>query len=153
MENRPEEAEGYEGNKRKKPDLVIEGKMPGRPEYEFEAKRLKKKDFGIGEYLGSKGLGCFVTGKYAARYNEAAMLGYIQSDSPEDWQVEIREKINRKKTILDVMSPPQDVEIISDFPNEWKTMHRREVIERSISIFHILLDFRSKGYPAAPPVL
>jgi hypothetical protein len=114
-----------------------------RPEYIFEAKRLKKNGFGAGKYLGRDGLGCFLTGKYAARYDEAAMLGYIQNDSPTDWQTEIQKKINQKKSLLHLISLPQNVEIISDFPNEWMTIHRREIIGRSISIFHILLDFRS----------
>lgn len=145
MENRPEEMEGHEGKGRNQPDLVIEGKMRGRPEYIFEAKRLKKNGFGSGKYLGKDGLGCFLSGKYAARYNEAAMLGYIQSDSPADWQTEIRDKINREQTPLNLISPTQDIEIIGDFPYEWKTIHRREVIARSITIYHILLDFRSKN--------
>ena len=59
--------EGREGKKRPQPDLIIEGNMQGRPEYVFEAKRLKKNGFGVGKYLGSDGLGCFVSGKYAPR--------------------------------------------------------------------------------------
>jgi hypothetical protein len=85
MENQPEEAVGREGKSRLLTDLVIEGNMKGRPEYIFEAKRLKKNDFGVGKYVGQDGLGCFITGKYAKRYDEAAMLGYIQSDSIDDW--------------------------------------------------------------------
>jgi hypothetical protein len=141
MENRPLECEGCEGKKRPQPDLVIGGNMPGRPEYIFEAKRLKKVDFGIGKYLGEEGLGCFIKGKYAARYDEAAMLGYIQSDSPTLWQTKIQEKI-KNESKLNLISFQQEVEIINDLPDEWMSIHRREEIKRSISIFHILLDFR-----------
>ena len=93
--------------------------------------------------MGQEGLGCFLSGKYASRYNEAAMLGYIQSDSPNRWQTDIQKKINQKKNHLHLVSLSQNVEIISDFSNEWETTHHREDIGRSISIFHILLDFRS----------
>ena len=143
-ENNPVEMEGREGKKRPQPDLIIEGNMQGRPEYVFEAKRLKKNGFGVGKYLGSDGLGCFVSGKYAPRYDEAAMLGYIQSDSPTYWQAQLRDKINSKKAPLNLISLPRGVKIISDFPDEWMTIHRRKFIGRSISIFHIFLDFRSK---------
>jgi hypothetical protein len=142
MENRPVERKGCEGKKRPQPDLIIEGNMRGRPEYVFEAKRLKKNGFGTGKYLDQDGLGCFISGKYAARYDEAAMLGYIQSDSPMHWQAEIREKINQKKTHLNLISVRQDIEIISDLPYEWLSVHSRDGMERSISIFHIFLDFR-----------
>jgi len=141
MENRPVEKEGCEGKKRPQPDLIIEGTMRGRPEYVFEAKRLKKAGFGTGKYLGKDGLGCFISGKYTARYSEAAMLGYVQSDSPKYWQMEIREKINLKKTNLNLLSVRQK-EIINDLPHEWLSVHRRDGMDRSITIFHILLDFR-----------
>lgn len=141
----PVETEGREGRARLRPDLIIEGTMRGRPEYIFEAKRLQKKVSGAGEYLGSGGLGCFLTGKYADRYDEAAMLGYVQNDCLGDWQNVLQKKINQKKSLLQLISPPQNIEVISDFPNEWMTGHRREGIGRPISIFHILLDFRSRG--------
>lgn len=144
-EDPPEKMKGREGRNRLRPDLVIEGTMQGRPEYILEAKRLKKDSFGAGKYLGDDGLGCFVSGKYAARYDEAAMLGYIQDYSPSGWKTDIREKINQQESQLHLVSLSQEVNIISDFPDEWKTAHHRAVIGRSISIFHILLDFRSSG--------
>jgi hypothetical protein len=141
-ENSPVEKEGCEGKYRPQPDLIIEGNMRGRPQYVFEAKRLKKAGYGIGKYLGEDGLGCFLNGKYAARYDEAAMLGYVQSDSPGYWQKEIQDKINQKKENLNLFSGPQDTEIANDLPNEWLSVHKRESVKRLISIFHILLDFR-----------
>ena len=143
MENRPVEMEGREGKKRPQPDLIIEGKMRGRPEYIFDAKRLKTDGFGSGKYLGNDGLGCFVSGKYAARYDEAGMLGYIQSDSPMHWFAEIGKKIKQKKENLNFISLQQDIEVIRDFPDEWLSVHNREGVNRSITIFHILLDFRT----------
>ena len=140
MENRPIEKEGCEGKYRPQPDLIIEGNMRGRPEYVFEAKRLKTPGFGIGKYLGNDGLGCFLSGKYAARYDEAAMLGYVQSDSPGYWQKETQEKINQRKVSL--LSVRQAAEIINDLPNAWLSIHKRDGMKRSISIYHILLDFR-----------
>lgn len=142
MENKPVELEGREGKKRPRPDLIVEGKMRGRPEYIFEAKRLKTDGFGSGKYLGNDGLGCFVSGKYAARYDEAGMLGYMQSNSPMHWLTEIGKKINQKKENLNFISLQQGIEVIRDFSGEWLSVHNREGVNRSITIFHILLDFR-----------
>jgi len=142
MENRPVEIEGCEGKKRPQPDLVIEGKMRGRPGFIFEAKRLKKDGFGAGKYLGEDGLGCFISGKYGIRYDEAGMLGYIQSDSSMHWHTEIWEKMNQNKKNLSLISMKQNIEIIPDFPNEWSSVHNRKAAKRPITIFHILLDFR-----------
>ena len=142
-ENSPVEKEGCEGKYRPQPDLIIEGNMRGRPQYVFEAKRLKKAGYGIGKYLGEDGLGCFLSGKYAARYDEAALLGYVQSDSPGYWQKEIQDKISQKKENLNLFSGPQDTKIANDLPNEWLSVHKRESVNRLISIFHILLDFRA----------
>ncbi|MCI0471812.1 MAG: hypothetical protein L0Y73_09150 [Candidatus Aminicenantes bacterium] len=142
MENRPMQSEGREGKKRPQPDLVIEGNMRGRPEYIFEAKRLKNVGFGVDKYSGEDGLGCFINGKYAARYDEAAMLGYIQGDSPTYWQTKIQEKI-KNNTDLNLISFQPVAAIINDLPNEWRSSHRRKGIKRSISIFHIILDFRT----------
>jgi hypothetical protein len=143
MENRPTEKEGCEGKYRPQPDLVIEGNMRGRPEYIFEAKRLKKPGYGTGKYLGDDGLGCFLSGKYAARYDEAAMLGYVQSDSLGYWQKDIQEKINQRKVNLNLLSGLHDMEITNDLQNEWLSVHKRNSVKRWISIFHILLDFRA----------
>jgi len=143
MENRPTEKEGCKGKYRPQPDLIIEGNMRGRPEYIFEAKRLNKAGFSTGKYLGEDGLGCFLSGKYAARYDEAAMLGYIQSDSPEYWQKEIQGKINQGK--LGLLSVGQAAEIVYDLPHEWLSIHKREGVKRPISIFHILLDFKKNS--------
>ena len=144
-ENPPVQRDGCEGRRRPMPDLIIEGTITGRPEYIFEAKRLKKTDFGIDKYLGSDGLGCFINGKYASRYDEAAMLGYIQSDFPGYWLTEIQDRILQKKSDLSLSSLWQKVEIIAELPDEWPSEHAREGIERPIFVYHILLDFRPNG--------
>ena len=77
----PVEAKGKSGRSRPRVDIIIGGNFPGRPEYMFEAKRLRKDGYGVGKYIGSGGMGCFVSERYASRYDEASMLGYVQSDS------------------------------------------------------------------------
>jgi len=144
FENRPEEKDGIAGKKRSLPDIVIEGTMQGRPEFIFESKRLKGKDFGVAKYTGKDGMGCFIEGKYASRYDEAGMIGYVQGDSLPYWKSAIREKINKDSTDLKFISLQEKLGIIDELPDEWLSVHNRPDMNRPISIYHILFDFRSE---------
>ena len=41
-------------------------------------------------------MGCFTAGIYAAGYDEAAMLGYVQSDLLSEWKERIKQSIINK---------------------------------------------------------
>lgn len=136
----PEEQEGKSGRDRPRVDIIIEANFPGRPEFMFEAKRLRKRGYGVGKYLDSGGMGCFTSGLYASRYDEAAMLGYIQSDSLTYWRDEILRKIKKNSSKLRLKLSPQDVRIIDTLSMEWISEHERDSVGRSITIYHILLN-------------
>lgn len=69
--DRPENKTESPGKRSPKPDLVIESSnKSGRPEYVFEAKRLKRPRNDVSHYLGEDGMGCFISGKYASDYPE-----------------------------------------------------------------------------------
>lgn len=140
----PVEKEGSSGRSRPRVDLIIECALMGRPEFMFEAKRLRKKSvgsrsLGVSSYIGSDGMGCFINGLYASRYDEAAMLGYVQSDSLVYWQEKIKKKIDDSADALNLTPPQQDVVIIDAFELEWTSTHERANMERPITIYHILL--------------
>ncbi|MCP4371273.1 MAG: hypothetical protein GY797_24630 [Deltaproteobacteria bacterium] len=135
----PIEAEGRVGGERLRLDIIIEATWKGRPEYCFEAKRLRKNGFPSSKYVGESGMGCFINGLYASRYQEAAMLGYVQSDSVEQWRNKIRGEIDKKAKELRLIPPQRNEKIIDTFPFEWTSEHRRENISHPITIFHILL--------------
>jgi hypothetical protein len=128
------------GRARLRLDIIIEAHWEGRPKYCFEAKRLRKKGFPASKYVGEDGMGCFISGLYASRYPEAAMLGYIQSDSVEFWRKKVTAEIERKADTLHLRSPQQDMKVIDAFPIEWISEHERMNIGYPITIFHILLD-------------
>lgn len=128
------------GKSRLRPDIIIESNVSGRPEYTFEAKRLQRNRHGIGQYIGSKGMGCFVSGRYASRYDEAAMLGYVQSDSLGYWRDKIKVKIDKSADKLCLKPPQRDVKVIDALPMEWASDHERDSLGRPITIYHILLD-------------
>jgi len=142
----PVKTKGRSGRQRLRTDIIIEcSRTPGRPEYVFEGKRLKKKGFGASKYVGTEGMGCFIDGRYASRYNEAAMLGYVQSDSVNHWQIRVRQSIERNAKSLLLKPPQRDVRVIDAFPLEWASEHERKGIARPITIYHILLDCRPCG--------
>jgi len=128
------------GRRKPRPDIIIESNLRGRPEYIFEAKILRKQGHGTDKYLGADGMGCFISGRYAERYDEAAMLGYIQSDSLVYWKTKVKSAIDNDGSELLLKVSQHDVKIIDDFPFEWISTHERYSINRSINIYHILLD-------------
>lgn len=143
-EDTPIKKKGKIGRRRPRPDIIIESNLRGRPEYIFEAKLLRKQGHGADKYLGADGMGCFISGRYAERYDEAAMLGYIQSDSLVYWKTKVKSAVDTDESKLLLKKSQHDVKIIDDFPFEWISTHERYSINRSINIYHILLDCRVK---------
>ncbi|MEM7530806.1 MAG: hypothetical protein AAF639_01410 [Chloroflexota bacterium] len=127
------------GKKRQRVDILIESTSQWRPQYLFEAKRLRKNGYGIGKYIDKKGMGCFITGAYGERYDEAAMLGYVQSGTVASWKKDIWDRIDQDATNLD-LNPPQKDFNTSSFNDVWLSNHDRSLVGRPIDIYHILLD-------------
>ncbi len=141
QENRPAEYENRIGSDRLLPDIVIEMNETGAPEFVIEAKRLLKGQSTVGDYAGSEGMGCFIDGRYAERYDEAGMLGYVQDDSIEIWAKKVRKKIDKSANELSLLLPQQTVDIYPQIQQEWISIHKRTTSEgRLIKIYHILLD-------------
>lgn len=61
---------------------IVQHQRGRRPKLRFEAKRLIGND-GAREYLGPKGLGCFLDGGYAKEDSIVGMLGYIQNGTTD----------------------------------------------------------------------
>jgi len=138
----PVEKEGRRGKARPRADIIIEAHFRGRPEYIFEAKRLRNKGYGVNRYIATDGMGCLIEGIYARRYDEAAMLGYVQSDTVEYWSEKVRLTIINSSSQLHLVGAQENIQITSDFPLEWVSEHGRISVGRNIKVHHILLDFR-----------
>ncbi len=139
-EDTPKAASGRSGRFRPRPDIIIETNLGGRPEYVFEAKRLRTNGFGANKYIDSDGMGCFISGRYASRYDETAMLGYVQGDSLTHWKDQVTKAIDGNAKQLCLKSSQYDNTVIDVFPLEWVSEHERVNLGRSITIYHILLD-------------
>jgi len=142
----PVRTPGRSGRARNRADLIIKSTSEGGSEYIFEAKRLKKerlkkKGHPVSGYTGLGGMGCFISGKYASRYYEAGMLGYVQSDGLAEWKDKVKRKIDRDAKKLSLITGSQrDEQIICAFPLEWVSEHNRNSVGRPITVYHILLD-------------
>jgi hypothetical protein len=141
-EEAPVSGKGSHGKSRPRTDIFIElGSRSERPEYVFEAKRLRTNGFGVSKYTAVGGMGCFTEGIYAAGHDEAAMLGYVQSDTLIEWKKRVKKSITEKATSLYLKSPQYDEVVIAEFPLEWVTEHERHNSKDApVRIYHILLD-------------
>ncbi len=140
-EEAPVSGKGTHGKSRPRTDIFIElGSRLERPEYVFEAKRLRTNGFEAGKYTGVGGMGCFTGGIYAEGYHEAAMLGYVQSDTLTEWKKRVKKSITDNAVSLYLQSKQYDEVVISEIPLEWVSEHERKNGKGSIRIYHVLLD-------------
>jgi hypothetical protein len=141
-EEKPLAVEGRTGKRRRKLDIVVESNLPReiRPEYIFEAKRLRKNSYPIGKYIGEDGLQCFVKGVYASQYPEAAMVGYVQSDAASYWESELKRSFDEDRhKDLCIIQLLQKVQVLSSISDVLVSKHER-VAGGSIDIYHIFFN-------------
>lgn len=150
-EEAPVSGKENHGKSRPRTDIFIElGSRPQRPAYVFEAKRLRTNGYGAGKYTGVGGMGCFTEGIYAAGYDEATMLGYVQSDTLFEWKKRVKKSITENAVSLYLQSAQHDEVVIPDFPLEWVSEHARiKAIDKPIKIYHVLLDCTPPAQPSA----
>jgi len=132
------------GKKRRRVDIRIDSaRSTPRSQYWLEAKRLSPGQ-PVRDYLGAKGLGCFLRGDYARDETEAGMLGYVQSGELDEWGqkieqalVEGMEKYCVQDDALFASNPTPHTESI----RAYRSGHHRHNVGRNISIVHILMRF------------
>ncbi len=138
-----ENVKGKKGKHRKRIDIVciLTGRKPHQL-MKFEAKRLKRPSFPVGEYVGKTGLGEFISGNYAPKCDTAGMLGYIQSDDCGYWAEQIPDALNKKKKEVHLTKDGQWQKASLENVNDcYKTRHGRPTIKRELLVYHLLLDF------------
>jgi hypothetical protein len=150
-EEAPVSGKGSHGKSRPRTDIFIElGSRRERPEYVFEAKRLRTNGFEAGKYTGVEGMGCFTEGIYAGGYNEAAMLGYVQSNTLIEWKKRVKKSITENAASLYLQSALFDEVVIAEFPLEWVSEHERiKAMGKPIKIYHVLLDCTPPVQPSS----
>lgn len=143
-EDPPIHAPGRKGKRRKRVDIEFEWTRRGpRPRYPFEAKRLCRNTHAIGDYLGPKGLGEFLSGHYGGGRDEAGMVGYIQSDTPESWAVKAQKKFEKEPEKIKARPDGnwREAVIINELPYCFYSKHHRDSGDGPIEIYHVFFVF------------
>ena len=139
-DDRPESGGEHEGKHRPRVDIVVEQAVPGpRPIFQFEAKRMNSTG-SVAAYLGDDGLGCFLSSKYGKGASDAGMLGYVQSETPQDWSRKIETKLDQERSIhqLDAVGTIWHKETsVPSLAHLFRTKHTRDGDQ--FDVFHILL--------------
>lgn len=137
-EDNPVPGEGRTGKRRRRLDITIERAQHGpRPRYVFEAKRLHRSSHTIQGYCGKEGLLRFVQGTYAGEYPEAAMVGYLQSDTPAYWIEKLTEVFARDHELRISKALSKDV-VLDSLVDTWVSEHTREQLD-PITLYHVML--------------
>src|SRR5215813_6356214 len=91
--NEPITAPRRRGKRRRRVDIKFDSsEISPRTHFCFEAKRLGKGN-PVSRYLGTDGLGCFLSGSYAGAERRGGMLGYVQSDDEQTWAAKIDKEL------------------------------------------------------------
>jgi len=139
----PVNAPGRLGKRRRRVDIEFTSNIRSpRPRYSFEAKRLCKTK-GAGPYFGNEGLGMFINGEYARESVEAGMLGYVQSESPQNWSEKLGKYFSENKGKLKARKDGawKKAEDITNLNYCYTSGHNRIKKLPPITIYHLLLQF------------
>lgn len=142
-EEKPIHAAKKEGKARSRVDIEIEslGRRP-RPQFQFEAKRLRAAvSRSLASYLGRDGLGCFLSGRYAASHGQAGMIGFVQSGSEPDWAHWIHERLNREAKRYQMASGSGGLRphhLVPEIEHSYLSRHVRPA-DDAIEVHHVLL--------------
>ena len=132
---------GKTGKRRPRTDIIIGYAAGVRPEFYFEAKRLHRSKAVGSRYTSADGMGCFISERYASQYGEAAMIGYVQTDTLERWKGDLEKRIQDEAQQLKLESSDANSSFEDAFPLEWSSTHNRNC-RPPIKLFHLLLDCR-----------
>ena len=131
------------GKRRRKVDMRVDSSVSRpRTRFSMEAKRLGKAH-PVSKYLGDEGMGCILTGAYARDDDEAGMLGYVQSRTPQQWADRIRSELQTDPSRYRITEHGRfsRAKIVNGLDHTYRSNHDRPSVGRRVSIFHTLLQF------------
>ena len=130
---------GKLGESRPRIDIELERVQRGqRPLFRFEAKRMGP-NHPVSKYLGSEGLGAFLSNYYPLTHPEAGMLAYIQEKDLRHWTSSLKVAMSSNPE-LRLKTPGMVKEILAQGLNTWRTEHHRSSGD-TLMIWHTLLLF------------
>jgi len=139
----PQNVAGIFGKHRPRMDIEVERHYRGpRPCIGFEAKRLGRGKR-LNAYLGTDGLGAFLSGHYPTTHGEAGMLGYVQENSVEHWSGNLARELARGQYQVSAGGEMRTLMTDSEMPLFFS--EHTDSRGKPLSVIHLLLSF-------APPV-
>ena len=131
--------DGKQGESRPRIDIEFERVQRGeRPLFRFEAKRLGP-NHPVSKYIGSEGLGAFLSGYYPLTHPEAAMLGYVQERDVRHWHDKLITEFRQTKP-LELNKPGLEADRLVAGLNTWRSVHKTSE-HPTLTIWHTLLQF------------
>lgn len=137
----PQNVRGRQGKKRPRVDIEMERTQRGpHPRFQFEAKKfpVSRKD-AVGEYVGDKGLGCFISGLYADTHDETGMLAYVQSGLVEDWIDKVRDRLDKDRQSCELIGDWKKAKTMKDIEHCFCSNHSRSRVGRNLTVYHTFL--------------
>lgn len=135
--------DGRKGRRRRRIDIkLVSSERWPRSRFSFEAKRLGKAS-PLKEYLGAKGIGCFIAAQYAAEESDGGMLGYVQEGMVDEWQAKLKEQFDKPANNLAVCPGHswKKHPFRSGPTHTFHSRHNRQSVGREFDIYHTLLAF------------
>ena len=113
-----------------------------RPRFQIEAKRLKSPEAqSLAAYLGEDGLGSFLSRRYAKDQPWAGMMGYVQTDTVDQWADRVGTALGDRPADFSV-APETEIFFQQVFdpllPDAYRSDHLRED-SPPIEIHHLFL--------------
>src|SRR5215510_571611 len=133
------------GKRRRRVDIKFDSsEFSPRTHFCFEAKRLGKGN-PVSRYLGTDGLGCFLSGSYAGTERRGGMLGYVQSDHEQIWAAKIDKAFTSSPESFGLQTKRNHFrlcQISAQLHHTYVSEHRRTTNGKRLQIYHSFLMFR-----------
>lgn len=140
VDDQPESVRFRTGKRRPRTDVCVRCINP-RPEhrFRFEAKRLNERA-SLAAYLGDDGMLALLRGYYG-ELPYGGMIGFVQSDTPAEWSVRVKQALREAPRKYDVVEPVEFVALGVNAPEPvfWSNHHGAGAEEGSRRITHTLL--------------
>lgn len=128
------------GKRRRRVDIRVDSAVTRpRSRLSFEAKRLSPSH-SVQDYLGSDGVGCFLTSEYGADDPDGGMLGYFQCGTADIWAQKLEAAINASQPQLAIVdSGGWASHSFTAGPEHcFRTIHARSPHDATIDLYHTL---------------
>lgn len=113
--------------------------------FAFECKRLftTKGASEAGKYIGSGGMGCYLTGQYNGNAGCGGMIGYVMTGSTSSAEEAVRKAIEAKMEELRLLHPHSlhASDILPEETRILQTLHAMEDEGEQFTIYHMFLPF------------